>query len=101
MAAELCSQSDSCLETLYFDETAGTAEDGDRLWQTIYDGTITSLKEFTILYEWDWFDNGREECLLPIIAVLNRQTSLQTLKMHTNNLNDDQIQKIRHALEVN
>ena len=74
LVGELCSQSDSCLETLQLKFTGSTAEDGAKLWQTLSEAsTIASLKEINIASEKPWFSiTGQSEVVSHLATVLRR-----------------------------
>ena len=67
--------------------------------EALSDGpNITTLEEITIIDERAWFDDGRDECLMPFTALLARQTELKKLKMKQCYLNEVQKKYIRDTL---
>ena len=56
---ELCSITDSCLHTLHLERTFSSGEDGAKLWESIADSSLESLKHLTIVDEYFWFEDGR------------------------------------------
>ena len=55
---ELCSITDSCLHTLHLEYTNSSGEDGAKLWESIADSSLETLKHLTISYEEEWFEDG-------------------------------------------
>ena len=90
----------SCLHTLYIDYTCSSAEDGDKLMKVLADHHIDWLQNITIIEEYPWFENDRDGCMVPLLVLLARQTSLKTLKMY-NNLSDAQKDQIRKVVSEN
>ena len=87
------------MKQLHLEQTCTSAEEGDELMEGLADGPdVTTLERITIIDERAWFDSGREECLVPFVAMLARQTELKKLKMRQCYLNETQKKKIRDTL---
>ena len=64
-----------------FEYTDNSAEDGEKFLQELADDTIESLRHLTISHEDKWFANDRDGCMTPLLELLARQTSLESLTM--------------------
>ena len=74
----------SCLETLHLQDTRSEGEEGDKLLNILANSDINTICHLTIADESAWFKNGREGCIAPLLAVLAKQTNLQSLNMWNN-----------------
>ena len=61
--------------------------------QTLANGHINTLTHLKI-YRNQWFRNGREDCLIPMLVVLERQTQLKYLEIKGCGLDADQWNQI-------
>ena len=68
----LAAANSSCLNTLYFQSTRSSAEDGEKLMQVLADLDLDSLKQLTIELERDWFRHGQDMCMAPLLILLAR-----------------------------
>ena len=59
---------------------------------------MTTLQYLIIKGEVAWFARGREECLEPLLIVLQRQAQLKHLNMSYCALSDDQQRKIKSVV---
>ena len=97
----------TCLNTLHIIGTHSSAEDGDMFLQVLADHTIDSLHHLTISEEHAWFANDRDGCMAPLLALLARQTSLESLTMRSDDLEDSELlsyaqkQQIRKVVTSN
>ena len=63
------------------------------------DHHIDWLESITICEEKQWFKDDRDGCVVPLLVLLARQTSLKTLKMDHNLLSDAQKDQIRKVVD--
>lgn len=82
------------LLTLHLENTNSSAEVGDSLMQALAKSSLSTLKNFTVVNEPAWFEDGRETCLVPLISFLERQYRLWKLDMDGCDLSDDQWNQI-------
>ena len=82
------------LVTLHLENTNSSAEVGDALMQALAKSSLSTLKNFTVLNEKDWFADGRETCLVPLKSFLERQYRLWKLDMDGCDLSDEQWNQI-------
>ena len=84
---------------MYIDYTCSSAEDGDKLMKVLAEHHIDWLQNITIWGEDEWFKDNRDGCMVPLLVLLARQTSLKTLKMDHNLLSDAQKDQIRKVVD--
>ena len=96
-AAKAVTQS-SGLHTLHTWLTFSSAEDGDKFLQALADGTINSLQHLSIDDAKAWFADNRDGSMAPLLVLLARQTSLESLMMEYNNLSEAKKQQIREVV---
>ena len=69
--------------------------------QVLAEHHIDWLQSITIRDEEAWFGGNRDGCMAPLLVLLARQTSLNTLYMGENNLSDAQKDQIRKVVTEN
>ena len=69
--------------------------------KTLADHHIDWLQNITVFSEEGWFKDDRDGCMVPLLVLLARQTSLKTLTMLENNLSGTQKDQIRKVVTKN
>ena len=86
--AGLAAGKSNCLHTLVIKVTKSSAHEGDKFMKVLAKSGITQLQELTISRETNWF-KGRNECLNPLLDLLDEQRQLRSLDLRANGLTDD------------
>ena len=97
MASTICQVSQS-LRRLTLEWTFTSGDVGLSFLSELADSQVASLEYINFNHNPDWFFN--EECVDTLCQVLQRQGSLQVLRLYECYLTDDQVQKIHAAVQT-
>ena len=53
------------------------------------DAQFDSLHSLTIVGEYEWFEDGTDECIEPLVTLIARQNELKFLDLHDNNITEE------------
>ena len=68
---QVCKYS-QCLQTLYLYRTFSSVEDGAKLLKTLAADGISTIRRLTISREFNWFKDGRDDCIESLLIILSR-----------------------------